>query len=332
MKKILILSVVLFLISIFAANCFILELFIFAHSSNEDNNRLKFIIENGASFNGVCNELKESDLITNNFMFRLIAVLYGYDSKIKAGEYYISKSMSPLTMLEIFVKGKSILYKITIPEGFSTEQIGQLLELNGLTSKEDFVNTANNINFAKKLGLNCSSFEGYLFPDTYYFPKGISCEKIITIMYKSFQNKIKPEWIKKASEMNFSLHKIITLASIIEKETGTPEERPIIASIFHNRLKNNMRLESDPTVIYGIKNFNGNITKKDLQTQTPYNTYKIKGLPPGPIANPGARSIHAAIFPDQTKYLYFVSKKDGTHFFSTNLKDHSKAVQKYQKN
>ena len=149
-------------------------------------------------------------------------------------------------------------------------------------------------------------------------------------MVQRFRSVFKPEWEERAASFGFTVHEVVTLASIIEKETGATFERPLISSVFHNRLRKKMRLESDPTVIYGIKDFNGNLTRKHLKTRTPYNTYKIRGLPAGPIANPGRASLEAALFPEKTKYIYFVSKKDRTHYFSTNLKEHNRAVRKYQ--
>jgi UPF0755 protein len=149
-------------------------------------------------------------------------------------------------------------------------------------------------------------------------------------MVRRFRHFFTDDWKKQAEKLGLSIHQVVTLASIIEKETGAGDERPIIASVFHNRLKKGMRLESDPTVIYGIKDFDGNITRRHLVTPNPYNTYIIKGLPPGPIANPGLKALEAALFPDDTRFLYFVSKKDGSHQFSTSLKDHNRAVRKYQ--
>ena len=174
------------------------------------------------------------------------------------------------------------------------------------------------------------TFEGYLFPDTYYFSQDVTPKQIITSMVNQFRMTFKDEWEIRAHALGFTMHEIITLASIIEKETGVASERPVIASVFHNRLRKKMRLASDPTVIYGIKVFNGNITKKDLNRLTPYNTYMIRGLPPGPIANPGAESIKAALYPAKTNLLYFVAKFDKTHQFSATLADHNRAVRKYQ--
>ena len=155
-------------------------------------------------------------------------------------------------------------------------------------------------------------------------------EQIISAMVNRFWSVFTTEWKVRAKDLGFTVHQIVTLASIIEKETGAAFERPIISSVFHNRLKKKMRLESDPTVIYGIKNFDGNLTRKHLSTHTPYNTYKIKGLPAGPIANPGRASLEAALYPERSVFIYFVSKKDNTHYFSTNLKEHNQAVRKYQ--
>jgi UPF0755 protein len=149
-------------------------------------------------------------------------------------------------------------------------------------------------------------------------------------MLERFRSNFSTDWEQKAAEIGFSLHEVITLASIIEKETGDPSERPLISSVFHNRLKRGMRLETDPTVIYGIKDFDGNLTRKHLETPGPYNTYIIKGLPPGPIASPGKKAIEAAVFPAQTEYLFFVSKNNGSHHFSSSLDDHNRAVQYYQ--
>jgi UPF0755 protein len=155
-------------------------------------------------------------------------------------------------------------------------------------------------------------------------------EQIISAMVNRFRSVFSTEWVERAQELGFTVGQIVTLASIIEKETGAAFERPIISSVFHNRLQKKMRLESDPTVIYGIKNFDGNLTRKHLRTHTPYNTYKIRGLPAGPIANPGRASLEAALYPEKTVFLYFVSKRDTTHYFSTSLKEHNLAVRKYQ--
>jgi UPF0755 protein len=226
--------------------------------------------------------------------------------------------------------GKVALFRVTIPEGFNIYQIAAHLASHQLASEPAFLEKAADPAFLKEMGIAARTFEGYLFPETYHFPKGVTPEKIISTMVRRFEEVFQPQWRERAAALNMTVHQIVTLASIIEKETGAAFERPLISSVFHNRLERDMRLSSDPTVIYGIRDFNGNLTRQDLERKTPYNTYRIKGLPPGPIANPGAQSLKAALYPAQTGFLYFVSRKDGTHQFSTNLSDHNKAVRKYQ--
>ena len=284
----------------------------------------------GQSLKAMADLLHEERIIKNPFMLILIARIKGYDKRLKAGEYLLSAAMSPRQILEIMVKGQVRLHKLTVPEGYSIYQIADLVAQAGLGSKTEFIKAATDADLARSMGLEADTVEGYLFPETYFFPKGVSVEKIIATMVQRFWSIFTPQWQDQAKSIGFTVHQIVTLASIIEKETGAPFERPLISSVFINRLKKNMRLESDPTVIYGIKNFNGNLTRQDLQTKTPYNTYKINGLPAGPIANPGRASLEAALYPEHTDYIYFVSKKDSTHYFSTNLKEHNRAVKKYQ--
>jgi UPF0755 protein len=284
----------------------------------------------GQGLKATAADLYNRGIIRNAFKFNLYARIKGYDKKIKAGEYRLKPSFSPREILEIMVSGKVQLYKITIPEGYNLVQIAEMIPAAGLGPAKDFLMAANDGALAAELNIPGDSFEGYLFPDTYHFPKGVSPEKIIQTMVRRFREVFTSAWEGRARERKMTVHQVVTLASIIEKETGAPSERAIISSVFHNRLKRNMRLASDPTVIYGIEDFDGNLTRKDLTTITPYNTYKIKGLPPGPIANPGAEAMEAALYPADTDYLFFVSKQDGTHHFSKTYQEHEKAVRKYQ--
>ena len=291
-----------------------------------------FYVKSGQSLYKISENLQHENLIKDSSLFRNFVNIKGYANQLKAGEFVLSACMTPQKILEIFVKGKTKLYKLTIPEGFNLNQIAGEIEKKGFGTKQDFILIAKNKKFIKKMGINADSLEGYLFPETYFFSRNEPLKNIIIKMKNRFNIVFTEKWKKKAKEMGFSLHEIVILASIIERETGHAPERPLISSVFHNRLKKGMRLESDPTVIYGIPDFNGNITKKDLMTITSYNTYKIQGLPLGPIANPGVKSLKAALFPANTDYLFFVSKKDNTHKFSKNLKEHNKAVKKYQLN
>jgi len=287
-------------------------------------------VSQGQTLNTTAEILYRKNLIKNADKFVLIARFKGYDKQLKAGEYLLSAAMTPLQLLDIMVKGTVRLYKLTIPEGYNLFQIAELVEASNLGTRTGFIQAATDAVRVHQNGLEGKTFEGYLFPDTYFFPKGVSIDSMIGAMVKRFWSIFTPEWQARAKDLGLTVHQVVTLASIIEKETGAAFERPIISSVFHNRLNKKMRLESDPTVIYGIENFDGNLTRKHLTTSTPYNTYKIRGLPIGPIANPGAASLQAALYPDETKYIYFVSRKDTTHQFSTNLKQHNQAVKKYQ--
>jgi UPF0755 protein len=288
------------------------------------------VVQSGQGFKTLSTLLYQKGVILHPVKFRLFARIKGYDKRIKAGEYMLSSVMTPEKILETMVEGKVYLHRLTIPEGYNLKQIARAVENAGFASESDFLKAAADPDLVHAKGIDAQTFEGYLFPDTYYFPRGVTPENIISAMVKRFWSVFKPEWEEQTKTLGMTIHQVITLASIIEKETAVPDERPIISSVYHNRLKRNMRLESDPTVIYGMGDFNGNITRKDLERPTPYNTYIMKGLPPGPISNTGAKAIEAALYPADTKFLYFVSRNNQTHHFSTNFKDHNRAVRKYQ--
>jgi UPF0755 protein len=331
LKKLLYMSsIILFIIASFIFVAF-QELIFYSKEPAMINTEPRMVlIGSGQSFESVTRILHEEEIIHNSFKFKLFARIKGYDRKVKAGEYLLSSSMSPEKILETLVGGKVYLYRISIPEGYNLNQIAALLDEKGVFNGTEFLEAANDPTFTEQLGINARNFEGYLFPDTYFFAKGVSARKMISTMVKQFHVTFNPVWEKRPADLSFSIHEIVTLASMIEKETGVADERPLVSSVFHNRLNKNMRLQSDPTVIYGVEDFDGNLTRKHLNTPTPYNTYTSKGLPPGPIANPGKASLEAALFFPETPYLYFVSKKDKTHFFSTNYDDHKEAVRKYQ--
>lgn len=323
-------SVILFLVfSSFI--CLFLELSQYAKKPASASAEKKVvIIQTGQGLNAAIEQLSQKGIINNRLKFKIFATLKGYDKSIQAGEYLFSSSMTPANILDSLVHGKVNLHKLTVIEGFNLKQVADIVAKAGFASRTDFFATATDSSFVNEKGIDAETFEGYLFPETYYFPKVITPKKIVSTMVDRFRSVFSAKWKNRAKELGLSIHQIVTLASIIEKETGAAFERPIISSVFHNRLKKGMRLEADPTVIYGLKNFNGNLTRKHLTTWSPYNTYKIKGLPIGPIACPGASAIEAALYPADTDFIFFVSKRDTTHQFSTNLKDHNKAIQKYQ--
>jgi len=288
------------------------------------------IIMEGLSMKHVAEELERREILAGKTLFILWARVMGYGRKIKAGEYELSAGMTPIQILDKLTKGRIMTHPVTLPEGLTRMQIADLLSEKGLVGRRAFLSLTEDAGIIKKYGLSGRNLEGFLYPDTYQFARGLSPGTVIDVMIRRFLELVAPlEEVLKQSGM--SLEQVITLASIVEKETGLAMERPLIASVFLNRLKRGMRLESDPTVIYGLSAFNGNLTRKDLRRLTPYNTYMIRGLPPGPIANPGIAAIKAVLYPAQTKYLYFVSKNDGSHHFSRTFTEHNRAVNYYQK-
>ncbi len=285
----------------------------------------------GTSFNEVASLLEKEGIIAGVKRFRLLAWLKGIEKQVKAGDYIFRTAMSSTEVLDTLVTGSYKTISVTIPEGFTVVQIASILQEKGLGESKTFLRLSSDPDFVRSLGIEGVSLEGFLFPDTYLFSKGMKEERILQKMVDRFNQVYKEEYKDRAAELGLSRKEVITLASIIEKETSDPSERYMIAAVFHNRLKKGMPLQSDPTVIYGIKNFNGNLTAGDLRKKTPYNTYLIKGLPPRPIANPGEESIRAALYPPPFNYLYFVSKNNGTHYFSTTLAEHNRAVDRYQR-
>ncbi len=314
------------------AALFFMEIHRFAQSPADPSGTVKpFTVFPGETFREIARRLDQENIVQSAWKLRWYARLKGDEKRIQAGEYALSAALTPAAILESLVSGRVILHRVTIPEGFTLSRIATLLAQKGIVDRDRFIQAATDPNIARRLGVNAPSLEGYLFPETYYFPRPASPETVLSAMVKAFFRAFKPQWKRDAAKAGFSLHQIVILASMIEKETGAAFERPLIASVFYNRLRKKMRLQSDPTVIYGMKNFDGNLTRKDLERPTPYNTYQIFGLPPGPIANPGAGALRAAVYPAKTRFLYFVSKNDGTHFFSESLREHRSAVSKHQK-
>jgi UPF0755 protein len=290
-----------------------------------------FDTEASHNFRQMASQLEMQGLVRSGFAFRMLARYHKKDTQIKAGEYALTASMTPQEILDRMVRGETIPRKATIREGMTLVDIGQVLEEAGITDRVSFERALADGGLLREEGIEASSFEGYLFPETYNFRRNTPARHVIKSMYEQLKKRWDVQWDARVSELGMSRHQVLTLASIVEKESGNFDEQPIIASVFHNRLRLNMRLQADPTVIYGIKNFNGNITKRDLQTETPYNTYVISGLPPGPISNPGLSAIKAALYPAETKYLYFVGNGDGRHVFSESLDQHNNAVNRFQR-
>lgn len=285
----------------------------------------------GTSLPALTVMLEEKGVVRNAAKFRWLARLKGAANQIKAGEYQLSTGLRPIELLDKLVRGEIILHQITFPEGYTIKQMAQLLAAQNLADADLFIAATTDADFVHQLGIQASSLEGYLFPDTYRFARGLPAESIVRSMVTRFGEHFGPAQEDQARQLGYTRHQVVILASVVEKETAVAAERPLIAGVFMNRLRRRIRLQSDPTVIYGIKDFDGNLTRVHLNTDSPYNTYTRQGLPAGPICNPGAASIEAALNPTPTPYLYFVAKKDGTHHFSATLAEHNAAVLRHQK-
>ncbi len=296
------------------------------------------MIKKGSPLRKVSIRLEEERIIRDANFFMGMTILLGKKKEIKAGEYEFHSSMHPWQVLNLLATGQTKYHLVTIAEGLTLSQVAQLLEDLDIVEKKTFLEKASSPALLLSLGLPysvaskpVSTLEGYLFPSTYHLMREMNPEEIIQIMVHQFQKVFNQKLIQRASQLGLSQREAVILASIIEKEASLPEEKPIVSAVFHNRLKKKMPLQSDPTVIYGIKNFNGNLTRADLERPSPYNTYLINGLPPTPICNPGKDAILAALYPSPVSHLYFVSRNDGSHHFSSTIEEHHRAVWKYQK-
>ena len=287
-------------------------------------------IPKGATFRQAVEILAKENLIRDKNLFIFIGRLTGLHRKIRAGYYSITGAMNPLSILVLLKDGQIVEYDITIVEGDSLLEIGEKLAKTNIVDREGFEELSTDKSFLRAYNIDAPSIEGYIFPDTYKLPKGIEPENALGMMINSLQEKYSEKLRTRAAELGFSEREVLTLASMIEKEAIINSERPLISAVYHNRLKKRMPLQADPTAIYGIKSSGERITMKDLKRKTPYNTYIIKGLPPGPIASPGIKSIIAALYPADVPYIYFVSNNDGTHQFSVTEEEHFKAVASYR--
>jgi UPF0755 protein len=284
----------------------------------------------GMSLPGIARHLSQEGIILDPDKFIFLAWWKGLGKKIQWGDFELYAGIPPALLLEYLSTGRNMIKKVTIPEGFTLRQIARRLEEEKLVEEKTFLSLAGNPQWVDQLEVEGPSLEGYLFPDTYVFHRGMAAGEIQKKMVHRFHQVFESLPPKNPPADHLSIKELVTLASIVEKESGFPGERPLIASVFYNRLKKGMPLQSDPTVIYGLDDFDGNLKKKDLLRSTRYNTYRKTGLPPGPIANPGRDSLEAVLSPAHSEYLYFVSKNNGSHYFSKNLNDHNRAVAHYQ--
>jgi UPF0755 protein len=289
-----------------------------------------FDIEAGSRFRSVTHQLVHQNIIQDGVSFEVIARALGVASDVKAGIYAVKSGITPLELLDMLTSGSSTQASITFIEGWTFAQMRN--ELNASEKIKHMTMSETDQQILKEIGAMETMPEGLFFPDTYFFSPNTSDRDILKRAYSTMQSKVKAAWATKANGLPYRTpYEALIMASIVEKETGRAVERPQIAGVFINRLKIGMRLQTDPTVIYGLgEHFDGNLHKQDLLNDTIYNTYTRDGLPPTPIAMPGLGAINASLHPAQTKALYFVGKGDGTHYFSASLKEHNNAVVKYQ--
>lgn len=293
-----------------------------------------FEVPEGVTLRWVAGSLENEGIIDNKTLFMFAGKLLLSDKDIMAGEYLFTTDMSLIEVISAFRNGKVNYRTVTVPIGARIDQIGEILQNEGLVDKETFKQLTKNRGLISLLNLDSDldSLEGFLYPDTYYFIKSSSPDRIVRKMVMRFKKLFTPDMARRASELNMSVVEVVTLASVIEKELGSESERTLISAVFHNRLRRKMPLQSDPTVIFALgEDFGGDLKRKHLAFKSSYNTYLQRGLPPGPIGSPTIDSIHAALYPADVDYLYFVSMNDGTHYFSNNFDEHDKAVTMYQR-
>jgi len=290
-------------------------------------------IPKGATLSQIGAALQEKGVISNRLVFRLVALIRGEQRNIKAGDYALKTGSDAGEVLDQLISGKTIIFSLTVPEGYNIYQVSDLLRQSGIMSRQEFLTLAKDPAFLKEVKVDGGSLEGYLFPDTYFLRPSEKSDgrliigKMVQRFYEVYDKHVRPT----AEEHGWSTNEVVTLASLIEKEARA-SEHGLVSAVFHNRLRQKIRLQSDPTVIYGIKAMGEKITREDLNRKHPYNTYQNMGLPPGPIACPGKASLIAAVKPADVDYLYFVAKNDGSHQFSSSLQEHNRWVNLYQRN
>lgn len=292
-------------------------------------------IPKGSGFFRITEILDKAGLVHNRPFFWVLALGKKAARHIRAGEYELNGAMSPSAILDKLVRGEIKVYPVMLPEDITVSEVARRLSVFGLVNEKEFMMLATDRSFLASLDIEANSIEGYLYPNTYRFDRSMTVKEIIRILVAQFWREVTPEMRRRAEEIGLTIPQWVTLASIIGKESGNSSEKQLISAVFHNRLRKGMKLQSDPTAIYRLQQEGGQVKTvltRHLKSDTPHNTYRISGLPPGPIANPGIDSLRAALYPAKVDYLYFVAKNDGSHQFSSNLTHHNQAVSKYQIN
>ncbi len=318
--------------AVFVAIVLIGYITFFTSNHFEQNAPFTFEIKDGESFSSVTERLYEQSIIPSKFNFKVAGFIYGAEKNIKAARYKIPNDLSYLDLLDLFVNGPAdYLRAIKINDGQTLKWLGAKVRRDVKIDSAAFVNLATSKEFINSLGLNASTLEGYLFSKTYKIYERTSPEEAIKIFYKGFQDFFADSLKQRAKQIGLTVHQALTLASIIKGETNLVEEMPTISAVYHNRLRIGMRLQADPTIQYLLPGGWRRLTYADLRIESPYNTYKYAGLPPGPINNPGKNAIMAALYPEKNNYLYFVASGNGGHRFAKSYSDHLKNVAQYRK-
>lgn len=322
-------------ILIFAVFIFLLILFyntFFTPNYYSSKEPLQFDIKKGEAFSSIADRLYELGVIPNITNFRIAAYIYGAERKVRAARFHISNGMSYLDLLDFFISGDCEFERsISINDGQTIKWLAYKLERDIFVDSSKFADTAFNPDFINTLGLNLNSLEGYLFSKDYVVYERSSPGELLAIFYNALNEFFVDSLGVRAKQIGFTRHEILTLASIIKGETNLEEEMPIISGVYHNRLRIGMRLQADPTIQYLLPGGWRRLLYEDLEIDSPYNTYKYSGLPPGPINNPGAKAILAALYPEDNRYLYFVADGNGGHKFGKTLAEHNRNVKEFRK-
>ncbi len=306
-----------------------LWLFSMVPASPEAQSRIVNIPQ-GMSGLEISKRLKEEGVIEDERLFYLLCRIRQVSQRLQAGEYEFPGLVTPNQIIDRMVSGEVYVKRVTFPEGVTLKDVAGIFEREGLASREEFLRLASDEEVLQSKGIDASSLEGYLFPETYFFRRNMSELSLIQSMVRQFRESLPSHWEERAEELGLSLHELVILASMVEKEAAVAEERPLVAAVFHNRLAIGMPLQSDPTAVYDLEDFSGPVRPEHLRRPSPYNTYQNRGLPVGPICNPGKSSLLAVLHPEDVNYLYFVSNNDGTHHFSRTFEEHSQAVARYR--
>jgi UPF0755 protein len=290
-------------------------------------------IPSGSTPGSMARSLSAAGVVKSPLVFRAAVWLQAAGRKLQAGEYRFDAPLTPAEVVQKIVRGDVYMQPVTFREGLTIREMAAVFEERGFGPRATFLKAAANASSIRELDPQARDLEGYLFPDTYALPRHTTADEAVERMVGRFEKALTPEIKEQAAARGFSVRELVTLASLVEKETAKPKERPLVAAVYVNRLKIGMGLQCDPTVIYALERvgrYTGNLTRDDLRFDSPYNTYRYAGLPPGPIAAPGAASLQAAANPADVDYLYFVSRNDGSHAFAATLEEHNRNVQEYQ--